>query len=101
MHRGLRDAYYYMPIEGNYVLLLETIVDANLLPIPPDQTPIMMNSPIQIDDGLPLEYLSEMRQVSVVFINLVVTSSDHESETRNLHRAFNTVYDDMKEFQGK
>ncbi|XP_022103709.1 adenylate cyclase type 10-like isoform X2 [Acanthaster planci] len=54
----------------------------------------------KIDDGLPLEYLSEMRQVSVVFINLVVTSSDHETERRNLHTAFNVVYDDMKEYQG-
>ncbi|XP_038075913.1 adenylate cyclase type 10-like [Patiria miniata] len=54
----------------------------------------------KIDDGLPLEYLSEMRQVSVVFINLVVTSSDHDSERRNLHKAFNVVYDDMKEYQG-
>ncbi|XP_071790978.1 adenylate cyclase type 10-like isoform X1 [Asterias amurensis] len=54
----------------------------------------------KIDDDLPLEYLSEMRQVSIVFINLVVSSSDHESEKRNLHTAFNVVYDDMKEFQG-
>lgn len=60
----------------------------------------------QIDDDLPLEYLSEMRQVSVLFINLVFENlgdggkQRDTGELRSLQAAFNAIYDTAHEFKG-
>ena len=55
---------------------------------------------LQIDDDLPLEYLSEMRQVSVVFINLIFASGADIDESDSLQEAFNIIYDSMLAFEG-
>ncbi|XP_063957938.1 adenylate cyclase type 10-like [Lytechinus pictus] len=54
----------------------------------------------KIDDDMPLEYLSEMRQVSVVFINLIFKSGADIDESDSLQDAFNVIYDSMLAFEG-
>jgi adenylate cyclase 10 len=52
-----------------------------------------------IDDFQPLEYLSEMRQVSIVFINLVL--DEDEDETRLLQKIFEVIHTQTKAMHGK
>ncbi|XP_033119981.1 adenylate cyclase type 10-like [Anneissia japonica] len=55
----------------------------------------------KIEDGQPLEYLSEMRQVSVVFINIIfVPTKDAEDTNNNLQHAFNIIYSNCRQFRG-
>lgn len=49
---------------------------------------------------MPLEYLSEMRQVSVVFINLIFASGADIDESDSLQEAFSIIYDSMHAFEG-
>ncbi|CAC5390739.1 unnamed protein product [Mytilus coruscus] len=52
----------------------------------------------KIDDFQPLEYLSEMRQVSIVFINLVLNKDENEGEL--LQKIFGAVYIQIKALHG-
>ncbi|XP_071485807.1 adenylate cyclase type 10-like [Diadema antillarum] len=54
----------------------------------------------KIDDNMPLEYLSEMRQVSVVFINLVFASGADIDESDSLQETFNIIHESMLAFEG-
>jgi hypothetical protein len=54
---------------------------------------------LQIDDFQPLEYLSEMRQVSIVFINLVL--DEDEDETQLLQKIFEVIHTQTKAMHGK
>lgn len=55
---------------------------------------------VQIDDGLHLEYLSEMRQVSVLFINLLFINGEDIDDVGSLQAAFQTIYRDLRKFEG-
>ncbi|XP_071834307.1 adenylate cyclase type 10-like isoform X1 [Apostichopus japonicus] len=54
----------------------------------------------KIDDGLHLEYLSEMRQVSVLFINLLFINGEDIDDVGSLQAAFQTIYRDLRKFEG-
>ncbi|XP_071962575.1 adenylate cyclase type 10-like [Antedon mediterranea] len=55
----------------------------------------------KIEDGQPLEYLSEMRQVSVVFINIMfVQTKEVEDTNNNLQHAFDVIFSNCKQFRG-
>ena len=53
----------------------------------------------QLDDDQPLEYLSEMRQVSIVFMNLVL--DERTDSTNLLQKIFELVYTQTKSMHGK
>ncbi|XP_077868154.1 adenylate cyclase type 10-like [Saccoglossus kowalevskii] len=55
----------------------------------------------KIDDDLPLEYLSEMRQVTIIFINLTLAKGSKHDESDALQSAFNTVYNSLKRYHGR
>ncbi|KAK3591572.1 hypothetical protein CHS0354_041619 [Potamilus streckersoni] len=52
----------------------------------------------KLDDGQPLQYLSEMRQVSIVFMNLVL--NEGQDVTKLLQRIFEIVYSNVTSMQG-
>lgn len=58
---------------------------------------------LQIDDNQPLEYLSEMRQVSILFMNLVLDENvqkDTEQNQQLLQKIFELVYLKTKAMHG-
>ena len=55
----------------------------------------------QLEDRQPLEYLSEMRQVTIVFINLLLVESLSKIELCGiLQKAFDAIYTQVKRMQG-
>ena len=59
----------------------------------------------KLDDEHPLKYLSEMRQCSVVFLNLAFDLNErdkffHEKQCENMQAAFNIVYSNVLDRQG-
>ena len=55
----------------------------------------------QLEDRQPLEYLSEMRQVTIVFINLVLVEACSKiSIGSTLQHAFDAIYNNIKPVQG-
>ncbi|XP_071081249.1 adenylate cyclase type 10-like [Haliotis cracherodii] len=52
----------------------------------------------KIDDNQPLEFLSEMRQVSIVFMNLVL--DDNVNSTEQLQKIFDVVFSHIKVVHG-
>ena len=56
---------------------------------------------IQIEDHQPLEYLSEMRQVTIVFINLVIQECTNMELALVLQHAFDIIYTSCKRTQGQ
>ena len=53
-----------------------------------------------MDAQQPLEYLSEMRQVTIVFINLVTMEGTRYEDTQTLQACFKVIYDNISESQG-
>ncbi|KAL3874935.1 hypothetical protein ACJMK2_037887, partial [Sinanodonta woodiana] len=53
---------------------------------------------LQLDDGQPLQYLSEMRQVSIVFMNMVLVEGQDVTEL--LQRVFEIVYSHVTSMHG-
>ena len=49
----------------------------------------------------PLEYLSEMRQMTIVFVNLVTTDKLYQHQIGLLQKSFDIVYTHMKKNQGE
>lgn len=54
----------------------------------------------QIDHGQDLEWLSEMRQVSVLFINMVLPKKGHTAPWA-LQKAFEVIYENVRRLRGK
>ena len=52
----------------------------------------------QLDDNQPLEYLSEMRQVTIVFMNMVL--DEEKDSTQLLQEIFEIVYSQTKVMHG-
>uniref|UniRef100_H2Y4C3 Guanylate cyclase domain-containing protein n=1 Tax=Ciona savignyi TaxID=51511 RepID=H2Y4C3_CIOSA len=59
----------------------------------------------KLDDDQPLKYLSEMRQCSILFINLAFDLSErdrqfHEKQCANMQQSFNIVHGNITDRQG-
>ncbi|XP_077996460.1 adenylate cyclase type 10-like [Glandiceps talaboti] len=54
----------------------------------------------KIEAHQPLEYLCELREVSIVFINLTLANVSKEDECFILQDAFDAIYDNVVQFQG-
>ncbi len=55
----------------------------------------------QVDDRQPLEYLSEMRQVSILFINLVTEDTTRVEGCVLLQQCFDLIFAQLKKMGGK
>ncbi|CAK8694937.1 unnamed protein product [Clavelina lepadiformis] len=65
-------------------------------------TPVVQR---KLDDHQPLKFLSEMRQCSILFVNLTFDLNErdkrfHEKQSINMQRAFTIVYNNTKDMQG-
>ncbi|XP_077990637.1 adenylate cyclase type 10-like [Glandiceps talaboti] len=54
----------------------------------------------KIDDDLPLEYLSEMRQVTIIFINMTLAEVSKREEADVLQASFGIIHNGVKRFHG-
>merc|ERR1719394_775781 len=54
----------------------------------------------KMDEGQPIEYLSEMRQVTIVFMNLVTEEMPKNLQSRLLQDSFNIVFSCVVKMQG-
>lgn len=54
---------------------------------------------LQLDDGQPLEYLSEMRQISVIFMNLSLEESANICSL--MQSLFEKVYKHVQSLEGQ
>lgn len=61
----------------------------------------MLSILFQLDDGQPLEYLSEMRQVTILFINLVLEDCTKYEATVTLQKTFNVIFAEIKSAEGE
>ena len=56
---------------------------------------------LQLDDKQPLEYLSEMRQVSMLFINLMTDETTKIEGCLLLQQCFEVIFTQLKKLGGK
>ncbi|XP_023931775.1 LOW QUALITY PROTEIN: adenylate cyclase type 10 [Lingula anatina] len=54
----------------------------------------------KLDDNLPTEYMSEMRLVSIVFVNLMLSEDQTTSTHSLLQDALDIIYPEVRSFQG-
>ena len=62
---------------------------------------ILISLPFQLDDHQSIEYLSEMRQVTIVFINLVTENVAKHYQLTLLQEVFAAIYASVKKMQGE
>ncbi|XP_070572450.1 adenylate cyclase type 10-like [Ptychodera flava] len=74
---------------------ISTVVRKGMLE-PYIATPVMH----KIEEQQPLEYLCELRQVSIVFINLTLDNVPKEEECFILQDTFNAILETVNQFQG-
>lgn len=54
----------------------------------------------KLDEGQPLDYLSEMRQVTILFINLIIDRSTKVEYACTMQACFDLIFDNCKKSQG-